>query len=377
MKLVLTQHSINDRGGAERVILKIAQRYDATIYTLGYDPKGTFEEFKDLNIKIFKERRSTGNMLPKRVSNALHYGYGFYNLKIKEDYDVINSHMSPSEWVRNKNPRVLWYCHTPPRELYDPTVANLRKKSFGESILYKGFGRVYTNIENGVVRKIEAIATNSGITQGRIKRVFGRDAEIINPGIDYESFYNKGDGKYFIYPSRIAKQKRQDYAIEAFSMLTKDRRYRDYKLILAGNMSERYADFKEYYERLKAMNVRNVIFMPNPSDAELREAYSRSTAVLFAAINEDYGIVPLEGMASYKPVISVNEGGPTETIINGKTGFLVNSPNEMAKKMALVAENGKLAEAMGKEGRKRVEKRYSWNAFFTKFDRLLRKVSKM
>ena len=377
MKLVITQHSINDRGGAERVILKIAQRYDATIYTLGYDPKGTFEEFKALNIKVFRERRSSVNVLPKRVSNALHYGYGFYNLKIKEDYDVINSHMSPSEWVRNRNPRVLWYCHTPPRELYDPTVANLRKKSLSESIMYKGFGRVYTRMEKGVVKKIEAIATNSGVTRGRIKRIFGRNAEIINPGIDYKDFYNADNGKYFIYPSRIAEQKRQDYAIEAFSILTKDRKYRDYKLVLAGSMSNRYADFREYYERLKAMDVRNVIFMPNPSDVELRKAYSRSTAVLFAAINEDYGIVPLEGMASYKPVISVNEGGPTETIVDGKTGFLVNSPKEMAKRMALIAENAELADAMGREGRKRVEKYYSWNAFFTKFDRLMRKVSKM
>ncbi len=377
MKLAITQHSINDRGGAERVILKIAQKYDATIYTLGYDPKGTFDEFSDIDIRVFGKRGRAGSLFPKRVANALHYGYNFYNLKIKEDYDVVNPHMSPSEWVRNRNPRVLWYCHTPPRELYDPTVSGLRKKSLVEGVMYKGFGRVYSTMEKRIVDKIEAIATNSGVTNGRIKRIFGRSAEIINPGIDYKDFHDGGDGKYFIYPSRIAEQKRQEYAIEAFSIFSREKKYRGYKLILAGSMSERYADFKRYYEKLKGMNVKNVVFRPNPTDKELRNLYARSTAVLFAAINEDYGIVPLEGMASYKPEISVNEGGPRETVVDGKTGFLVGSPRAMAEKMRLVADNDKLAESIGREGRRRIEKHYSWDAFFTKFDPLARKVSRM
>lgn len=376
MKLIITQHSINERGGAEKVILRIAQKYDATIYTLGYDPKGTFEGFKDVNIHIFKERGNKSKLLPQRVSNALHYGYSFYNLKIKEDYDVINAHMSPSEWVRNRNERCLWYCHTPPRELYDPTVANLRKRGLKEKILYKSFSRIYSSVEKRIVNEIEAIATNSFNTKGRIKRVMHKDAEVINPGIDYKNFRNDGDSKYFLYPSRISEQKRQEYAIEAFSIFRRAKEFRDYKLILAGSMSKRYTDFDEYYEKLKAMKAKNVIFKPNPTDKELMKLYSNSTGVLFTAINEDYGIVPLEAMASYKPVISVNEGGPKETIVNGKTGFLVDSADKMAEKMKLVAANEDISRKIGKEGRKRVEKYYSWPAFFKKFDKLAKDVSK-
>ena len=86
-----------------------------------------------------------------------------------------------------------------------------------------------------------------------------------------------------------------------------------YKLVLAGSLSRRYSDFEEYYNRLKAMRAKNVVFRLNPTNREIGELYSRCTAVLFTAINEDFGIVPLEGMASYKPVISVNEGGSKET----------------------------------------------------------------
>jgi glycosyltransferase involved in cell wall biosynthesis len=377
MRLLIAQHNINERGGAERVILKIAQRYDATIYTLGYNKDGTFEEFENIDINLFGKKGKMSGMLPPRVANAVYYGYNFYNLKIKEDYDVINPHMSPSEWVRNRNPRTLWYCHTPPRELYDPTVANLRKKSLKEKLLYKTLSKVYRRMENGVVKDIEAIAVNSSVTRERIKKNFKRGAEIINPGVECRQFSNKGDSKYFLYPSRFAEQKRQEYAIEAFERFSRPRKNSNYKLILAGGLSERYSDFESYYNKIRKARPKNVIFKTNPTDKELIGLYSKCTAVLFTAINEDHGIVPLEGMASRKPVISVNEGGPRETILNGKTGFLVNSASEMAGKMATIADNPSLAKEIGKEGRRRVEKYYSWSSFFKKFDKLARKVGKM
>ena len=375
MKLLITHHNLNERGGAEKVLLKIAQRYDATIYTMGYDKEGTFEEFKHLDVQVIKGKRFLGDILPQRVSNALYYGYNFYNLKIHDDYDVINPHSSPSEWVRNRNPKALWYCHTPPRELYDPTVAKLRKKSIGESLLYNGLSGIYRRIEKNIVRKIEAIATNSENTRARIKTYLGGNASVINPAVDLKEFHDNGNEKYFLYPSRISEQKRQDYVIKAFQRFSKENK-RAYKLVIAGGLSKRYRDFGGYFEKLKKMDTGNVLFKLNPTDSELRGLYSRCTAVLFSAINEDFGIVPLEGMASSKPVVSVNEGGPKETILNGKTGFLVNSEDEMADSMSFLISNSSIAHDMGKAGRRRVEKYYSWNTFFEKFDRLARKVAK-
>jgi glycosyltransferase involved in cell wall biosynthesis len=376
MKLLIMQHNLNERGGAERVILKIAQRYDAKIYTFGYDPKSTFDEFKKLDINVMKKKTLT-RALPGRVSNAVHYGLGFYSAKIKEDYDVINAHASPSEWIRNNNKRVLWYCHTPPREVYDLRSAGIRKKSVAEEMLYGIFSRMYDIEEQKIVKKLEAIATNSEITNRRLIKYLSRGGTVINPGIDYERFTNSGNERYFLYPSRISQQKRQEYVIEAFGRFMRMAKDSRYKLIIAGSVSKRYADFEEYFKKLKAMHVKNVVFRQNPSDNELLRLYSRSTAVLFSAINEDFGLVPLEAMASSKPIISVNEGGPTETILDGKTGFLVNSPKEMAERMRFLTEHESVAEDMGIAGRRRVISKYSWGEFFKKFDPLARKVSRM
>ena len=107
MKVIIAQSNLTLRGGAERIVLKVAQHYDAKIYTAEYDASGTYEGFKDLDISVVK-KGFVSSMLPYgRVSQGLHYGLSFYGLKIKEDYDVINAHIAPSHWIRNRNERVL------------------------------------------------------------------------------------------------------------------------------------------------------------------------------------------------------------------------------------------------------------------------------
>ncbi len=376
MKLLLIQPYLNLRGGVERVILKVAQHYKAQIYTLEYNKADTFEEFKDVDVQVIGKDVPLADKLPYRASQGLRYGYNFYNMKIKEEYDVINSHISPSEWIRHKNERVLWYCHTPPREVYDLYEPRMQNRSYKQKLLYAALVGTYKLMSRGITKNIEAIATNSNTTKARIMKYYGRGATVINPGVDVNDFQNTGDGSYFFYPSRIVVNKRQDYVISAFAQFTKKSRKSKHKLVIAGTLS-RDPEHQKYFEKLKAMSKGlNVAFKMNVGDKELKKLYAGSSAVLFAAINEDYGFVPVESMASSKPIISVNEGGPKETIQNGKTGFLVNSVSEMAEKMAYVAENKDEAERMGNAGRKLVEHKYSWEAFFSKLDPMLKKVAK-
>ena len=81
-------------------------------------------------------------------------------------------------------------------------------------------------------------------------------------------------------------------------------------------------------------------------------------------------------MASSKPVIAANEGGPREVVENGKSGFLVKSPAEMAEKMALLAERADLAEELGKRGRKLALEKFSWDVFFKKFGEAARRTAR-
>ena len=75
MKLILLQPYLNLRGGVERVILKVAQHYDASIYTLEYDKNATFSEFANLDIKLIGRDVPLSDKLPYRASQGFRYGY--------------------------------------------------------------------------------------------------------------------------------------------------------------------------------------------------------------------------------------------------------------------------------------------------------------
>ncbi len=377
MKLVITQSNLTLKGGGERVLLKIAQRYGAKIYTAEYDRKATFPEFADLDVEVIGGRGS--RILPYgRAMQGLNYGLAFYNLRIKDDYDVINAHMAPGQWARNRNERLLWYCHTPLRDIYDLYDFRMSLKRPYQRPVYMLGAAAVRSIDQRVTRRIEMIVANSANTRERVRKYYGRDARVISGGIDYEDYSNGGDGKYFLYPSRISPNKRQLFAIDAFRAFRRVKELGGYRLVIAGAVSTD-PFYRKYYDEVvrAARRVSGVEIVTDASDKRWRSLYSRATAVLYPPMNEDYGLVPLEAMASGKPVIAVNEGGPRETILDGKTGFLVNNENEMAAKMRFVAAHPSTAEDMGRKGMARVREHYSWASFFRSFDKALDRVKKM
>ncbi len=376
LKLVITQANLTLKGGAERVVMKIAQHYKAKIYTAEYDPGKTFEEFRNLDIETIG-KGTVQKLIPYgRASQGIAYGSAFYFLKLNDDYDVLNAHIAPSHWARKNNERVLWYCHTPLRDIYDLYDYRISLKKGLGKLIYKIGAKAVRSIDQSIVKDIECIVANSSNTKSRIEKYYGRkDAMVLNGGIDYKEYKNNGDGNYFLYVSRISPNKRQEYAMKAFEIFK--RKKKGYNLVIAGALS-RDRLYQQYYEKIakEAKHIGNVKFVLDASEQKIIELYSNSTAVLFTAMNEDYGLVPLEAMASSKPVISVNEGGPKETIIQGKTGYLAKSPEEMAKYMLEIASDKEFAEELGKNGRNRVIKNYSWERFFAEYDKILKKVSK-
>jgi len=379
MKLAICHPFLYTRGGAEKVVLKVAEHFNAKIYCAFYEPEKTFPEFKDCDIEVPKTRffNYTPHQIPIRVRHSVTAGHIFYNKVLPSDYDVINAQGTPSEWIRHRNSPVIWYCHSPNREAFDLYNYRMSKRSLPEKLLYWFAIQAYHFFEQQTVQKIEYIFANSANTQGRVKKYLNRDAEILHPGIDYNEFHCSGYEHFFFYPSRITPEKRFEYVIDAFrEFKKKNRRFKDWKLVIAGSLLASRPEHLAYYERIKRYLGSDGRIVLDLSNDDLISLYSRCYSVLYSPINEDFGIVPLEGMASYKPVIAVNEGGPREIVINGKTGFLVNSPSEMADRMAYLAERPELAEEMGRNGRGCVEEKFSWERFLKRFEEVCEKVKR-
>ncbi|UCH89383.1 MAG: glycosyltransferase family 4 protein [Thermoplasmata archaeon] len=135
---------------------------------------------------------------------------------------------------------------------------------------------------------------------------------------------------------------------------------------------------KKYFENLVSYIKKNklndnIVFSGPTSEDILMKSYAISTMLLVPSIwEEPSGIVPIEAMATGKPVIATRVGGLKYRIIDGKTGFLVekNNPKELAEKIVKLLKNEKLLKKMGANARVHVEKNYNLEIMIKKHKKL-------
>ncbi|KAK9268884.1 hypothetical protein L1049_000649 [Liquidambar formosana] len=137
----------------------------------------------------------------------------------------------------------------------------------------------------------------------------------------------------------------------------------------------------EYLEELKLSRKGRSISSGLPSSLPAQRpkemCFSPKLCVLYTPKDEHFGIVPLEAMAAYKPVIACNSGGPVETIKNGVTGFLCDpTPQEFSLAMAKLIQDPQLAEKMGGQARQHATNSFSTKIFGQRLNRFLVDVAR-
>lgn len=125
-----------------------------------------------------------------------------------------------------------------------------------------------------------------------------------------------------------------------------------------------------------------VRFLPSFTDAQRSALLAACTAVVYTPQHEHFGIVPLEAMASARPVVAVNSGGPTESVVHGRTGLLCEpTPEAFAgayKQLLGEAEastSTPLAAAMGQAARTHVQASFSRGVFGDKLDDYIKELT--
>ena len=140
----------------------------------------------------------------------------------------------------------------------------------------------------------------SSFIADRIRRAYGRDADVIYPPVDVARFsLCERPEDFYLVVSALSPYKRVDLAIAAANRLRR-------RLLVVGSGPEE--------RRLRAMAGPTVDFLGWRPDPEVAELYARCRAVLFTAV-EDFGIVPLEAAAAGRPTIALGHGGVLETMI--------------------------------------------------------------
>jgi len=111
----------------------------------------------------------------------------------------------------------------------------------------------------------------------------------------------------------------------------------------------------EMLRQLRELAPSGVVFRGDLASTELAEAYRRAVVAVFAPYREEFGMAPLEAMASGVPVVAWREGGLPETIVDGNTGYLVADAVTLRQRLRLLLHDPGRREAFGAAARQRAE----------------------
>ncbi len=357
MKVALVHDFLVEFGGAERVLEALCEIYPkAPIYTAFYKKGSTaYKRFKDKkiiaswaqNVPLFASRLHS----PLRFLAPLIWGrFSTKGPSFGWDFSGFDLVITSASWyvtkgVKRRGPSThsvnsgsstcsarsgsqhtveVCYCHTPPRYLYGyRTSVDYKKNPLIQAyaVFINHFVRMY---DYEAAQRVDYFIANSEEVKRRIQKFYRRESKVIYPPVDVRRFARKTQNakrlkqkkaldishsslsNYFLTVSRLAGAKNIDLIVEVCKNLKLP-----LKVVGTGRDEAKLREMAEG----SAVKILGEV-----ADQELIELYQNCRAVIFAASEEDFGIVPVEAMAAGKPVIALAQGGVLETVVDGKTG---------------------------------------------------------
>lgn len=271
----------------------------------------------------------------------------------KKNYDFAFVHGSKFtqapfilRFIKNKK---IYYCQETLRMVYenDFSVENI---DIARKIYEKFIRALRKKIDAVNLRSADLILANSIFTEKNIFSAYHLESTVFYMGVDSKLFMPK--------------------------IIDKDV---DVLFVGSSNTINGYNLFMQAIKLLKIRHARIKYLSGSSgnkswaSDEEIVEIYNRSRVIVSLGRNEPFGLIPLEAMACGIPIVALNEGGYKETVLNNRTGFLVE-PNQIniASAIDLLLSKPKLAEKFGRKGLSEINKRWSWEKRIGDFEKKMK-----
>lgn len=291
--------------GAERVIKEFVDLYpDSELYSV-------VDFLSDESREHFHGKKTKTTFIQSLPSSKKKYQkyLPFMPMAIEQldvsSHDIVlsSSHAVAKGVLTGPDQLHISYVHSPIRYAWDLQHQYLKEAGLDKGVkglVAKWILHKIRIWDSRTANGVDHFIANSKFIARRIKKVYGRDADVIYPPVDVERFtlcHAKDD--YYFTASRLVPYKRIDLIVEAFSQMP------DKKLVVIGDGSE--------MSKIKSKAGKNIEILGYQPNHVMEEHMRKAKAFVFAA-EEDFGITPVEAQACGTPVIAFGKGGTLETI---------------------------------------------------------------
>lgn len=317
-RVALAHDWLNGMRGGEKCLEVLCELYpQSTVFTLFCEPDKLSRTLAEHAIRTSRVQR-----FPLARSHYRAY-LPFFPAAVETfDLDAFDLVVSTSHCVAKGAPKRrdavhVCYCFTPMRYAW-----GFFNEYFGsrDPLTRWALRRVLGRLRDWDLRaneRVDRFIAISRHVRERIRRHYGRDADVIYPPVN-TAFFTPDAGRErtptYLLVSALVPYKRVELAVEAFNRSGRP-------LTVIGDGPDRAA-----LEKKAAPNVR---FFGWQSDETLRSHYRSARALVFPG-EEDFGIVPVEALACGLPVVAYGKGGILETVEDGRTGVFFGEPTAEA-----------------------------------------------
>lgn len=309
MKVAIVHYWLVGMRGGEKVVEALCEMYpDADIYTHVYVPEMVSETIRRHRVvATFINRLPRARHMYKTYLPLMPMALEQLDLR---RYDlIISSESGPAKGVI-ASPHALHvcYCHTPMRYIWNMYHDYRESAGVLTRLAMPPLAHYLRLWDVSSAARVDSFVANSATVAARIRRYYGSSATVIHPPVDTKSFSPEPSvelADYYLMAGELVSYKRTDLAVRAFNELKLN-------LVVIGG-GEMLGEIR----RLAGPTVS--VLGPQPFEA-LKHHYARCRALIFPG-EEDFGIVPVEAMASGRPVIAFGRGGATETVASDLTGI--------------------------------------------------------
>ncbi len=323
LRVAIVHYWLVSMRGGEKVVEELCRMFpQADIFTLVCD--------RDRISNVLKKQKIYTSFLQHIPGAKRHYSkllplmpFALEHFDL-QDYDlVLSSEAGPAKGVITRADALhVCYCHSPMRYIWDQFHV------YRQGLPW--LGRALMSITAPILRawdvttasRVDVFVANSDYVANRIRRFYGRDATVIHPPVETDDFAIRGErGEFYLYAGQLTAYKRPDIAVQACSETGR-------RLVVIGEGEQ--AAF------LKSIAGLNVDFLGHQPSHILRDYLSRCRALLFPG-TEDFGILPVEAMASGRPVLAFDGGGARETVSSPRVGLRFASQSKEGLMEAMAA----------------------------------------